>query len=139
MLPPNRGHDIQSHLDIGPCHPDQVKSTADAEHCEPLLGHRLQPYEVENVIGPSGKEIADGLDGVRFCGIDYVGGAEPSGLVESLRLDVNDHDPRSACDARSTNGIEPNSSGAEDHDRLPGVNVCGVQDGTGAGYNSAAE
>jgi hypothetical protein len=97
------------------------------------------PHEVEDVICSFGQKITDGFDGLCFCGIDDVGGAESSGLVESLRLEVDGDDPRSACDARPTNGIEPNSSGAEDHDRVPGADVCGVQDGTGAGYNSAAE
>jgi hypothetical protein len=91
------------------------------------------------MICSSRQKVAHGLDGFRLGGVNYVAGAESSGLVESLRLDVDDDDPRRACDARPTNGIEPNSSGAEDHDRVPRANVCGVQDGTGAGYNSAAE
>jgi hypothetical protein len=130
LLPTDRVKDVQTDLDIGVRH---------AEHCEPLLGYRLEPYEVENVISSSRKEIADGLDVFRFLGVDDVGGAESLGLVESFRLDVDDDDPRSASNARSTNGVEPNSSGAENHDRVAGANVCGVQDGTGAGYNSAAE
>jgi hypothetical protein len=133
LLPTDRVKDVQTDLDIGVRDADQVQSTADSEHCEPLLGHRLEPYEVEDVVGSSRKELADRLDGFRFCGVDDVGGAESLGLVESLRLDVDDYDPRSACDARATNRIKPNSSGAGDHDRVPGANVCGVQDGTSAG------
>src|SRR5258708_24643083 len=83
--------------------------------------------------------MREGVEGFWFWGMDEVGGTKWPGLVESLRLEVDDDDPRRACDARCTNGIEPNSSGAEDHDRVPGANVCGVQDGTGAGYNSAAQ
>src|SRR5260370_33663695 len=139
LLPTDRVRDVHTDFDIGPRHADQVQSTSDSEHCEPLLGDRLEPYEVEDVICSFRQKIADGLDGLSFCGIDDVGGTKSQGLVESLRLEVDDDDPRRACDARSTNGIEPNSSGAEDHDRVPGANVCGVQDGTGAGYNSAAK
>src|SRR5689334_10210016 len=72
------------------------------------------------MVGSSGKEITDGL-------------------VESLRLDVDNNDPRSSCDARPTNGIEPNTSSTEDHDCVPGTNIRGVQDRAGARYNAAAE
>src|SRR6266849_5438480 len=85
------------------------------------------------------QKVAHGLDRFSLGGVNDVGGPESSGLVESLRLDVDDDDSRSACDARSTNSVEPHSSGAEDRNRVPGGNVCSVQDGTGAGYNSAAE
>jgi hypothetical protein len=34
---------------------DQVQSAAGAEHGEPLLGHRLQPDEVKDVVGSFGK------------------------------------------------------------------------------------
>ena len=42
-------------------------------------------------------------------------------------------------EARASYGIEPNASGAEDHDRLAGANIGGVQDGARASYNAAAE
>ncbi len=49
------------------------------------------------MICSSRQKITDGLDGFRLDGIDDVGGSESSGLVESLRLDVDDDDPRSTC------------------------------------------
>src|SRR5580700_4557886 len=91
------------------------------------------------MIRSSRQKVAYGLDGFRCRGIDDVGGAESSSLFESLRLDVDDDDPRSACNARSTNGVKPHPSRAEDHNRVAGVNVGRVQDGAGARYNSAAE
>jgi hypothetical protein len=45
FLPVDRAHDVKTDLDIGPCHPYQVKSTPDTEHAEPLFGHRLEPHE----------------------------------------------------------------------------------------------
>src|SRR5580693_8543969 len=122
LLPTDRVKDVHTDLDIGPRHADKVQSTADPEHGEPLFGHRLEPYEVENVICSFRQEIADGLDGFRRRGIDDIGSAESFGLVESVLLNVDDDDPRRARDAGSTNGIEPNSSGSEDHDRVPGAN-----------------
>ncbi len=139
LLPADRVKDVHADLDLWSRHTDQVKPTTDAEHCEPLLGDRFLPHEVEDVIRSSWQKVADGLDGFRLGGIDDVGGAKSSGLVESLRLDVDDDDPRSACDARPTNGIESNSSSAEDHDCVAGADVRRVQDRAGARYNAAAE
>jgi hypothetical protein len=45
------------------------------------------------VISSYREEIADGLYRVRFRGVDDVGRTEPSGLVESLRVDVDGDDP----------------------------------------------
>src|SRR5258706_16239376 len=60
-------------------------------------------------------------------------------LFRSLRLNVDDHDPRCAGDARTANGIEPDAAGAEDHDRVARAHVGGVQDGARTGDNAAAE
>src|SRR5262249_29216785 len=56
-----------------------------------------------------------------------------------LRLDVDDDDPRRASDPCATDGIEPNASGPEDHHRVAGPDVGGVQDGAGASDHAAAE
>ena len=56
-----------------------------------------------------------------------------------FRLNVDDHDPRRAGDARAANGIEPDASGTEDHDRVAGAHVSGVQDGARTGDNAAAQ
>jgi hypothetical protein len=104
-----------------------------------LLGHHFQPYKVKNMICPVRQKIADGLDGIYLRGVYDVRGAESPGRVEPLRLDVDDNDPGSAGDERPTNGVKPNSSGAEDRHSIAGANVCRVQDGTSSGYNSTAE
>jgi len=61
LLPTDRVKDIQSEVDLRFVHSDEIESTTDAQHCEPLLGDRLLPYEVEDVIGPLRKQITDGL------------------------------------------------------------------------------
>jgi hypothetical protein len=53
LLPTDRVKDVHTHLDFGPRHADKVQSTTDAEHCQPLLAHGLEPYEVEDVISSS--------------------------------------------------------------------------------------
>src|SRR5579862_3082901 len=93
LLSANRTKNVHTDVDFGFRHSDQVQATADSEHCEPLLGHCLQPYEVEDVISSGWQEIADGLDGFRRHGVDDVGGAESSGHVEALLLDVNHNYP----------------------------------------------
>src|SRR5260370_36876594 len=139
ILPTDRAHDVDGDLDIGFGDPDQVKSAADAEHGESLLGHRLQPNEVKYVIGSFRQEIADGLDRFRLRGVDDVGGAKSSGLVESLRLNIDDDDPRRTGDARSAHAIQPNATGADDDDGVASIDMSGVQDGTCTRYNAAAE
>ena len=91
------------------------------------------------MVGSFLQKIADGLHRLRLCGVDDVGGAEAPGLVESLLLDVDDDDPGRAREARAAYRIEPNASGAEDHDRVAGAYVSRVQDGTRARYNATAE
>jgi hypothetical protein len=44
-----------------------------------------------------------------------------------------------AREARAANRIEPDAAGAEDHDCLAGADVGGIQDGTSARHNAAAE
>ena len=61
------------------------------------------------------------------------------GRLQPLRLNVDHHNPRRAGDARAADGIEPDAAGAEDHDRVPGAHVRGVQDGARAGDDAAAE
>jgi len=139
LLPGDRVEDVHTDLDIRSRHADQVQSATDSEHCEALLGDRFLPHEVENMVGSSRQKITGDFNRFRLAGVDYVGGAESSGLIKSLRLDVDDDDPRCSSNTRSTNGVEPNSSGAEDHDRVAGGNVGRVQDRSGAGYDSASE
>jgi hypothetical protein len=139
LLPTNRVKDVHADLNIGSRHPDEVQSTSDAKRFEPLLSHQFLPHKVEDMIGSVRQKITDGVDGIRLKGVDNIGGSEASGLVESLLLDVDDDDPRSAGDARATHCIEANASGAEDHDSVAGANVSRVQDGTGTGHNAAAE
>ena len=86
-----------------------------------------------------GEETTDGFDRLGFCGINDVGRAEPLGRLKPLWLNVDDHNPRCAGDARTANGIEPDAAGAEDHDRVPRAHVSGVQDGARTGDNAAAE
>jgi hypothetical protein len=104
-----------------------------------LLGDRLLPYEVEDVIGPLRKQITDGLYRLRLCGIDDIGGTKSSGLFESLLLDVDDDYSRCTGDARPTNSIEPDPSCTEDHDCVTGANVRSIQDRAGTRYYAAAE
>jgi hypothetical protein len=101
--------------------------------------HRLQSDEVEDVIGSFRKKIADGLDGFALGGVNDVGCAELLCRVQSFRLDVDDDDPRRASDTRATYGVEANASGAKDHNGVAGADVCGIQHGTGASYDAAAE
>jgi hypothetical protein len=54
-------------------------------------------------------------------------------------LDVDHDDPRGAGNTRATYSIEPDPTGAKDHDRLAGPDVGGVQDGASARYDATAE
>jgi len=91
------------------------------------------------VISSYREEIADGLYRVRFRGVYDLSRTESSGLVEALRLDVNNNDPRRSSDARAADSVEPNPSCAEDDDRVPSAYLRGVQDRTSARYTAAAE
>src|SRR4029077_21264851 len=86
-----------------------------------------------------GEETTDGFDRLGFCGINDVGRAESLGRLQPLWLNVDDHNPRCAGDARTANGIEPDAAGTEDHDRVASAHVSGVQDGARAGDNAEAE
>jgi hypothetical protein len=59
------------------------------------------------MVGSSRKEITDSLDRRGFRGIDDISGTEPFGLVESLRLDVDDDDPRSAAMRAPLTALSP--------------------------------
>ena len=105
----------------------------------PCSATDFNPTKSKDVVGSFRQKIADGLHRRRLCGVDDVGGTEAPGLIESLLLDIDDDDPRRAREARAANRIESHAASAEDHDRLAGADVGGVQDGTGARHNAAAE
>src|ERR1700720_459938 len=91
------------------------------------------------MISSSRQKVAYGLDGFRLGGVNDVSGTKSPGRVKSFRLDVDDDDPRSSCDARSTNGIESNPSSTEYHHGVASADVRCVQDRASACYNAAAE
>ena len=91
------------------------------------------------MIGASRKQSANRLNGFGLGGIDYISCAELFGCFQPLRLDVDSHDPRRANDACAAYRIKPDASGAENHDRVAGVHVCGIQNGARAGDNAAAQ
>ena len=62
-----------------------------------------------------------------------------AGRFERFRLNVDDHNPRRAGEARAADGIEPDAAGAEDHDRFARAARRGVQDGARTRDNAAAE
>jgi hypothetical protein len=68
-----------------------------------------------------------------------IGRAEPLRGLQPLRLNVDDHNPRCTGDARTADGVEPNTTGTEDHDAIARAHVSGVQDGARAGHNAATE
>src|SRR5690348_17443568 len=91
------------------------------------------------MVRPARQKVTHGFDRLGFRRVDDVSSAKSPGLVESLCLDVDDHDPCGSRDARPTDRIKPNSSSAEDYDRIAGADVRGVQDRTGARHNATAE
>ena len=74
------------------------------------------------------KELADGLDRLGRRGVDDIGRAESFGLIQSLRLDIDNNDPRRTSEAGPADGIESDPSCAEDDDSVPSAYVRGVQD-----------
>src|SRR6266851_8335007 len=88
-LPTDRTEDVYRDVDFGLRHPDQVKSTAYAEHGNPLLGHGFLAHEVEDMIGASRQKVAHGLDRCGLRGVNDVSRAESSGCLEPVRLDVD--------------------------------------------------
>jgi hypothetical protein len=107
FCPPIAPKMFKSDVDFGFRHADQVESTADAKHGEPLLGHRLQSHKVKDVIGTSGRRSRTASTGLLF--VESMTSVAPNRRAASSRfcLDVDDNDPRSAGYARATNGIEP--------------------------------
>lgn len=111
FLAADRIKDVQIDVDLWSGYTDEIGSPAHAKHGETLLGYRLQPHEVEDMIGSSSQKIADGLNRLGFCGINDIGGTESSCRLQSPRLNV-DHDyPRRAGDVRAADQIEPDASG----------------------------
>jgi hypothetical protein len=104
-----------------------------------LFRHRFQTDKVENVVRAFAEERAKGFDRFGFGGVNDIGCAEPLGRLQSIWLNVDDHNPRRTGDARTADGIEPNPTGAKDHHRVAGAHVSGVQDGACAGYDAAPE
>ena len=131
--------DVHVEADLGLGNADEIEAAADAQHGKPLLRHRFQTDEVENVVGASGEERADGFDRFGFGGVNDIGCAEPLPRLQPLWLNVDDDNPRRAGDARTTDGVKPNATGAEDHDRVAGAHIGNVQDRARAGDNAAAE
>src|SRR5579862_6387529 len=128
LLAADGAEDVQIDVYLGSDDPDEVECAARAQHGETLLGYRLQPYEVEDVIGSSWQKIPHRFNRLRFCGIDDVGGTESSCRVQPLRLDVDGDYPRGASDARAADCIKPDASGPDDHNRIAGAHIGGVQD-----------
>jgi hypothetical protein len=138
-LPGDCAHDVQGHVDIRSREPHEIETAADAEHLEPRLGHRFHADEVEDVVGPSRQEVADGLDGFGLRGVDDIGRAESAGGIESLVLDVDDDDPRRPRDARAADGVEPDPTGADHDYGIARADVRGVQDRACARDHAAAK
>jgi hypothetical protein len=82
---------------------------------------------------------ANRLNRIDLGGIDYIGCAELLGCLQPLRLEVDNRDPRRAGDACAADRIEPDAPGTENDDSVAGVHVSGIQDGSGAGGNAAAQ
>src|SRR4029453_9580269 len=92
LLATDRTKDVQTDVNFGLCHTDQIESTADGKHGQPLFSHGLQSHEVKAVIRTSWQKVAHGFH--RFCmrGVDNISRTESLGCVESLLLEVDDND-----------------------------------------------
>ena len=77
LLTADRVKDVHVEADFRLGDADEIEAAADPQHGEPLLGHRFQTDEVENVVSASGEESADGFDRFGFGGVNDIGCAEP--------------------------------------------------------------
>ncbi len=93
LLVPDRAKDVQTDIDVGFRHADQVEPTSHAKHGKALLGHQLQSHEIKDVIRTSWQKIAHGFDRLVRRGVDDIRRPESSGRVESFLLDVDHDDP----------------------------------------------
>ena len=138
LLSADRIKMFTSRLDLGVGDADEIKSTARAQHGEPLLRHGFQAHEVEDVIGAARQQARTASTGSAL--VESIISVAPNRLAASSRFGW-----RSITAIRDAPAMRAPLTALSPTPRRRRSRPCrrrarsGIQDGAGAGYNAAAQ
>ena len=104
-----------------------------------MRDRRRASDDLERVVDTDTCELPHGLGRVDVRRVDEVGRAESTGERQLLRIGVDRHDPGGTGDASALDHVEPDAAAPDHGDRVAGLDMGDVEDGTQAGDDGAAE
>ena len=120
-------------------HADDGRRAPRTDHAERLLGGGLEADGFEGIVHAAAGDLPDLGDGIPVGGVDHIGGAEVAGQLQLRRHLVHRDDPGRAGEGRSVDARQADAAATDHGDGGTGFHVGGVDDGTDARGDPAAD